>query len=113
MIQKKFSVAISQALLDDARRLVKHTPGVTLASLARDGLLMALAQYPTPHGRNVRLKQGRKKAVYPAQLIVTHCTCGSNHCDKYGFREGLFFQGCGFPRALALEIARRYNAFTL
>jgi len=46
----------------------------------------------------------------PEQLTPVKCQCGAPVCNTYGFEEGMFYQGCGFRKEVAEEIARRYNA---
>lgn len=45
----------------------------------------------------------------PQQLSVIRCQCPAVTCRTYGFREGMFYQGCGFNEKTALRVAGIYN----
>ena len=40
---------------------------------------------------------------------IVKCQCGYKSCDRYGLSIGHFYQGCGWSREEAEEIARRCN----
>lgn len=48
----------------------------------------------------------------PKQLTPEKCNCGAPLCNRYGFREGMFYQGTGFDKEVAEEIAKRYSQAT-
>lgn len=43
------------------------------------------------------------------KLDIAKCNC-SAQCKTYGFKQGTFYQGCGFDRSTAIRIERSYNA---
>lgn len=45
------------------------------------------------------------------KLTLVKCGCGYASCDIYGFAEGMFHWGTGFPLKDAKEIAKRYNSY--
>ena len=45
------------------------------------------------------------------RLTPEKCQCNNRNCTTYGFRQGTFYQGCGFEQDQAEEIARRYNDY--
>jgi len=45
----------------------------------------------------------------PKTLTVERCRCPWPNCSTYQFKEGLFYQGSGFSKEAAEEIAHRYN----
>jgi len=45
----------------------------------------------------------------PKTLTVERCRCPCPNCSTYQFKEGLFYQGSGFSKEAAEEIAHRYN----
>lgn len=47
----------------------------------------------------------------PSKLTPEKCPCGHEACDTWGFKEGTYYQGCGFPREIAEEIAKRYEQY--
>ena len=52
---------------------------------------------------------------FPETLTLVPCNCEYNGkvnaCERSGFEEGHFSQGCGFSNDLAAEIKRRYDNF--
>lgn len=48
---------------------------------------------------------------FPQTLTLQPCNCGASTCDRVAFREGMFYQGSGFPRELAEEVKRRYDTY--
>lgn len=46
----------------------------------------------------------------PATLTLERCSCGSEVCNRFGFAEGMFYQGSGFDEPLAQEVKRRYDS---
>ena len=48
---------------------------------------------------------------FPKKLTLEPCGCDYDKCQRTGFKEGTFYQGNGFDRPLAEEIARRYNDY--
>lgn len=47
----------------------------------------------------------------PDTLTLDPCNCPSKRCDRTGFKEGMFYQGCGFDKHIAEEIKKRYDAY--
>lgn len=45
----------------------------------------------------------------PHTLTVVKCACRHTQCTTYGFKEGTFYQGCGFDKETAERIAEVYN----
>lgn len=45
-------------------------------------------------------------------IEVVKCSCGHSHCSKHGFQFGTFYQGCGWDKEAAEEIAMRCNVHT-
>jgi hypothetical protein len=45
------------------------------------------------------------------QLTLERCSCEHKQCKRWGFKEGMFYQGSGFTLEEAQEIARRYNTY--
>lgn len=48
--------------------------------------------------------------THPAQLTIERCRCAYVSCQTYGFKEGTFYQGCGFEKETAERVAASYNA---
>ncbi len=48
--------------------------------------------------------------TYPAKLTIERCCCRSATCRTYAFKEGIFYQGCGFEKETAERVAASYNA---
>ena len=44
------------------------------------------------------------------RLDILRCQCSSPNCRTYGFRQGIFYQGCGFDKPTAERIEKSYNA---
>ena len=65
----KFSLAIEGELLAKARYVVSVTPGLTLASLAREGLHLALRSREKARGHGWRIKPTTLKAGRPRKVL--------------------------------------------
>jgi hypothetical protein len=44
------------------------------------------------------------------KLTIEKCPCGNPACNTYGVQQGMFYQGSGFDKDEAEEIACRFNA---
>ena len=44
-----------------------------------------------------------------SRLTVRQCQCPHTTCETYGFKEGTFYQGCGFNKDTAERVAACYN----
>lgn len=51
------------------------------------------------------------KEKLPDKLTLKKCGCGHVGCDTWRFKEGIFYQGSGFSKRVAKEVARRYNIY--
>jgi hypothetical protein len=47
------------------------------------------------------------------KVSVVKCQCGDWICDKHGLSYGDFYQGCGWSKRDAEEIAHRINAYEM
>lgn len=44
-------------------------------------------------------------------VTIVKCQCGQSGCDRYGLSEGMFYQGCGWSKERAEQIAAAINDY--
>jgi hypothetical protein len=44
-------------------------------------------------------------------VTIIKCRCGNSVCNTYGLSEGMFYQGCGWPKERAQQYADAINHY--